>query len=1421
MHEKAPGAQGRGWVWMAGSVILLALAGILLVTFRERDSGAGGGWRLESGSLSLPGGQSLEAVGAPLEPGVYVVRELTVLARGRARLEARPGSRIRLQEAQPVPRVLEGALLVSLEGPTRLGPFLLEDESPAEVLLGPQGIIVTRGRLRAWGRLLTTGARAGNLHSGEGMFTPREEASPMETGPPPLVPAGQVVDASTGRGVAGARVRATAFHGAGGPVASRTSGLGESAAGESPGQAAALDVPAAGTWPPLHREVVQTDESGSFVLPAIEPEDPRLALYLEVTHPSYAPQEAVLPPRTTTDGVWLESRIELRAARTVGVEIVDEDGNALPDLPVKVTPHSERHDLLGESVTFSRTFRLVRADAPRLLHTDESGILQLAASDAPYDFELLHPLLHLYYRDVDAEMIERVRLLLPYEGTFRLSAHAGWVESHVLVDGAGFPVGDSEIEVRLEGMTPRRVRTDSTGRFSIGVLPFSAEESPVGYTHPRVGSLRVLTPEYYQREVEVAFPAVESLVPLSAAPAGRLRLRLTTLRDGAPVPVPADGVRTSLDGWMTQVRRTQEGLVEYRGDPPGPGEIVEVFVPGYLPVVTVVPATGRAQRDVELGSLLLDPGWTQEIRLAGVDPEGLRGAVLTVGLPGRESWAHRLSVEGRTTLKVSGLHRGVYRLGVEGPGMTTFTGDFLIQEAHLSEPLVLPLSWTPVEEVVVAGRVVDLSDPEDFLSLVVESYRILGEEKPLVFPAYPLSPSGRIGSHRRLDGVLGVDVVVVSPRGQIAESAVRRLPGDPPVFFTEDLRFLPRPRAEVTFRVAGLGRVGPPLSVAVDGPTGVEHLARPAVRRRRLVVENLYPGNYTLRWLAAGGGEEAVGFQVPPALSSVLAIDAVRSPAEIEGLEVLVTDSAGTPLEGAHLSPDFPGPRAPDPGVYVVRVRPGESNRFEVSLEEFLTARVEVAPGGVIPTHVPMYRPASFRAELVAPGGELVEGRVRISWEPPTPSPIFYGTPLEVPVHRGQLLVRAVPPLPRRFTLRLGDSDVAIRRDWTFPEGELVEDVGVLRFEETRSLQGTVLLPDGSPGAGATVALVPPGKALRLPFRDGGISEARYSVEADAQGAFEFQGLPIDLFPVPALVARLAGYGDALEEPLDLTRPRHPLVLRPEAGLVIDAGYADGMERPSYGFWLEYSRDPSDPDATLQLGELSPGLPGGSVHRGIEPGRYRVRWGLRSPYEPLPGRFREVDVVPGVESVLRMRIEGDTLRGRARLNGAPVERGWVLITDQPGPQGVTSVGRIVDGEFLVVDPPRALRGYAAVVPEASPQPLQNIPRGEALPVLCRNYRSALRSGRLDLDYEAWNLTIRLRGDFLSRHPGATLHFDGYVAERNSLKRVPREELLETPTVTLFLLEPGLHRIAVRSSRGTLIHARTVDLREDQVVEIRG
>jgi hypothetical protein len=1378
-------------------------------------------------------------VGERIPAGTFTAVGETRLAAGGRNMTLSPRSRIRIGAGGSLEAVLAGKATVEGRDRLRIGAVDVVLLEHSMVVIDPDGFFVARGRIEVGGSILGPGSRFAPGPPIVESAPPEEPPAAEEEAPPPAFTAGRVTDAATGHPLGGAAVLATFFQGP--PVVQVGA---ENAGAERPAIEEALGIDGAAVLPPLHVEESVTDSDGTFELSAFRPEDPRIAVHLQVSHAGYGPETVVLSGRPGVDGRWGEAEVRLRRAALGRVELIGPGGAPLAGAPVRVFAWREGHDFLDAERIIVAGFpsepgggRLLLLEPPRMLFTDDEGGLLLPLSVPAYDLELANTEHHLVHVDEGVEMLGRVTCVLPLEGPLRLAAPASWVESHVLLDQDGFVVPGAEVEVALAGMPPFRARTDGGGWFRAGIWPFPQPGPKLGHALPREGEVIVHSPELYRRGARVAFPSLAEEVVVNGRAAGRIVFRAVTDGPLGPEPVPPEGVETSLDGHL--VHRGAGGRVEIRAVLPLPGTPIDIFVAGFLPRRVFAFASDRVAAEMDLGDVLFEPGWTREVVLDGVSGEDLRGARVLVTPEGY--WPRREARHDAASghALVSGLTRGTYSFAVEGPRIQTVSVAVGIRESDLAEPLVIPVDLLADEEAIVLGRVVEITPIEAMRSSVVERWFLAGAVEPLSFPAYPLGPDGTFGSVRRLLGPAAVDVSIIGPADLAAGGLLARGDG-PPILDAGVVRLGPRTHAEIVFEARGLGRVAPPLRVSLIGEGGDEDLSRLRVRRRKLYADNLAPGKYTLRWRGHGDIEESHDFHVPRGGPLRVTTTAFRSPLDEETIEILVADRFGRPIDGAEIRPPVRerGFEPEEQGILLARVVPRGTTAFEVRAPGFLPAHVEVAAGALVPTKVELLRGVEARALLLDPGGERVDGEVSIAWAPPISSPVRHGEPRTVLVSRGRFEVAGLPPLPLVFTLRLEPGGPVVRGEWTLPEETQPFDLGVLRFEETRKLEGTVYLPDGTPAPGASVAIVPRGAARRFPLSDDPLEAARWTVKSSAQGIFTFDGLPAEL-PAGelALVARFPGLGDAIEDPIDPDLPSHDLVLPLEARLEVDAGYRDSAARrihvpaegeegvglAAFAFRLEYVPGDLGEDADLRpgeaipLGEIDP-APGPRSFGAVYPGRYRVRWGLRRGYAPLPGLWQDALVLPGGTARLTARLEGRTLGGHATLNGVPVERGWVLLTADPG--GGTHVGRIVDGEFTIVDPPDDFRAHAAVIPERTPQPLQNIARGEALPVLLRGYRADARAGRLRVDCVGYDLTIRFGDDFLARHPGAVIEFPHYEWDRNRFRELYAEEPIEGPSLDLRLLAPGIRRLEVRSAKGTLMHTQLVDLRRDETIVIR-
>ncbi len=1252
------------------------------------------------------------------------------------------------------------------------------------------------------------------LTLGRGDESPSRETSSQKLG-------GRVIDALDGQPISDAGVRAVFFHAAQADSMSRGDAASGSAAFER-----ALDLWGAATHPRLGAETTRTVLDGTFTLFPPRAGDVRLAAYVEIDRAGYAPAHAVLLRGAAWDGGPGEVEIRLRRAVTVPVEICDPGGAPLPGVPVRVTAWRAGHAFLdAAAVTTAFDGRVLRRAEPELRFTDSRGSLRVSFTGLPHDFELLHPHFALHERRGSEVILEKITTYLPVEGSLRLETQARWTERHRLLDRDGFAVANAEIRVNLEGMPPLRLRTDTAGGFVVGVTHFVPPGEPLGYHHARPGQLTVLDPGFSKRSMPVVFPVLTTELRIQAHGSQRLRFRAVAAEDPArTLAVEPGGIFTSAD--LTLIEAGPTGVVELVGTLPVPGDILEVVLSGFLPAVQVMPAW-RGPGLVELGDIAFARGLERTVVCTGVSRESLCGATLTVeALPGAVSSfgaRHRYPMGKDRSIKVSGLLVGTFSVAVTGPLLNAFQGVIRVDEATEGEPIELSVELSSEEDVRLTGRVVDLNPVVAAQVEVVERWWIAGSAEPLLFPAYPLGLDGSFGSVRRLSGVRGVHVAVVTPGERGAEAWLERGEGLP-LFAAGELRLRGFPRAEVAFEVEGLGRVLPPARVEIIGERGVESVAHLALRNRRLVAFGLRPGSYALRWIVEGGVEETVGFRVTRQHQVKVSLVAKRLPGVEEGVLLEVLDSKGQPIEGAVAEPRMVEPGIGpaldlDPGIVVARVSPGRLNELSIHAPGRLSAHLRVEPRTEVPGEVTLLAPGGIVADLFDTDLQPFVGRIHVAWEALTPTSITHGSPIVALVHHGKFHATGLPPIPLTFVFRPEGSNVAAFRRLTLSEGGTL-DIGKLLLTETRRLSGRVLLPDGTPALNAVVGLVPRKKAYRWPVHEGGIAHAVYAATVDAQGGqFSFDALPVDFAEDWVLLAHADGFQDAVEDPLTLEPTGHDLVLGFETQLQVKVGFADGLPRQDHGFWLEYVRDPADPESRVVLGEVPHEVRAGYTFHGIEPGIYRVRAGLSQVYLPFPGRMESAVVFPGGVGLISMRLEGWVLQGSVQLNGKSLERGWLLLTDDPT-GGDVCVGRVLGGKLTLLDPPNSIHGYVAVIPERTPQPMQNVPRGEALPVRYRGYRADLRSGRLDVNYESVDLTIQISNEFLVRHQGVVLSLD--YQEWDGTRFVPRaaEEPIEGNTVRLWGLRPGAHRVALRSARDSLILSQTIHLRADHTLDVK-
>ena len=214
-----------------------------------------------------------------------------------------------------------------------------------------------------------------------------------------------VLDAGTGVPIPNARVLVTAYHG--------------------------VDELREAGYPALAQDVVDLGANG-LEIPEIVPENPRALLHLQFDAPGYATEVTVARRRLLLGGSWRlgvssnadraagSGDVLLRRARTRFVRVV-AGGQALPRVPVRVTPTRARHTTIDDAETFvgpRANDRLLTLAEPYIVFTDDSGVLRLEETHGFYFLELLHPRLRLHHTDPETKRETTGRILyhLPAQG---------------------------------------------------------------------------------------------------------------------------------------------------------------------------------------------------------------------------------------------------------------------------------------------------------------------------------------------------------------------------------------------------------------------------------------------------------------------------------------------------------------------------------------------------------------------------------------------------------------------------------------------------------------------------------------------------------------------------------------------------------------------------------------------------------------------------------------------------------------------------------------------------------------------------------------------------------------------------------------------------------------------------------------------
>jgi hypothetical protein len=1413
-------AIGGGFAIAAVAVLLLEKApapGGLL----ELPSAA---WRLVSGRLEAAGGGGQD----------FVAPQAARLESPGASLDLGPGTRLRFREedagldgdgALILPELLDGAFTIDsgvdldLDGVTLR---IQEPEPRARLTLTPQVFAIVEGVVVIDGRILPIGSTHERLSLRE-RFAARSDGEPesapgsIETAPP----SGRIVDARDGAPIASARVRATYSYSADG-------------------------------YPPHPQEGSQsaasTDGAGFFRLEPFRPEDPLLYLHLEIDRDGYLPRVHVIDDAADVEGRRDFVRLELRRGETAPLVLLDPEGRPLPGAALEAS--AGRPDPFPGEDAWDNDQALMR-DRRTIRYTDAAGRLEIGLGGTR--LQLLHPWLHL--RDDEIKDILDAVVLPPSEEKeprrlwrlpFELHSERGEPETCQLLDGDGAPASGLLLEIALEGMPAIRLHAGPEGEFDFAAWPRRFKSvphppPPLSYEHPRAGAITALSPWLWKRRCEVALPALLREFRVDGRLGSRLELRCTGASGGsAPAPLSPEGLHLDADG-LSLVERRPDGTAVFAGALPPPRSALHFSVRGALPAAVEMPDHPLGSAAADLDELRFDRGETLEVALAGAAAAAPH-AVFFIADADAPELRMRYRFDGGGRAAASGLERGGrYLYAVEAPRCRRLEGEIFATAELIESGLRLELEAAEEIDIAVRGQVQNLRQEERHRYRVIERYFPADGAEPLLFASYAMPPDGILGSRRFLKPVRAVEAFVLGPGLEGIQLAKPALP-DPQRIDFGLVRPRTLPHAIFRFQSGKLGFVQPPADATLAAESNRNHdVARLELVEGHLVVINVLPGRHTLRWGEAEGSPEAFEFEMLPQ-EQVLRAVIDRRPLPVEEIEVRLVDAAGKPAAAESIesgagtgrplvaAPDYAGAGLPAAdGRYRIPLRTGAANRIAIRPVDaaLLALTVELAEGIGPPGEIVLERAIEGRGTILDVDQRRLDGEVAVAWEPARAADdgltapelrVLHGSPpLSVRVLGGNLVARGLPPGAHRFTFRLAGSEAQSIIDLDLFRGQRAH-LGVLQLAETRSLRGTVVEPDGRPAARALVALVEPKRARRFPGRALKLGEEAFSARADALGRFEIAGLPLDLSRELALVASLEGWTDAIESPLDLEAAEHPLVLRAPTLLRIEAGYADGEAHPSFRFRLSVV-EAAEPGGEIDLGPLAPTPRGGAVHPGIEPGLYRLRWGLAEPLPWSAERVAEALVAPGAESALGLRILDRFATGDAYFNGERLERGWALIAGDPDDEARFFWGRVLAGRFEV-PLPRVDRAFVSLLPERDPLPRPNFSRGELLPIEYTNFRFDAPRRQLRIDYQAFDLTYTLPRAGPGSHRGYVIEFPHYDWTGRKFDQQLRSEGLEDGVLTLRCIPAGIFALRI-SGPGGWRHLRDLDIRSDTHLRVEG
>ncbi len=399
------------------------------------------------------------------------------------------------------------------------------------------------------------------------------------------------------------------------------------------------------------------------------------------------------------------------------------------------------------------------------------------------------------------------------------------------------------------------------------------------------------------------------------------------------------------------------------------------------------------------------------------------------------------------------------------------------------------------------------------------------------------------------------------------------------------------------------------------------------------------------------------------------------------GIDVLVVDHAGTPIENATVE-------ARGSAGVVLRVKSTTDREGHARLAG-LPPRCRV----LLSAEARGYRPAylgeqaleasPFRITLEP--GAIVAGHVRTPWGDPIVGAALSGPGRATTDDDGRYEFGEVGPGKAKITASAAGFRSSRPLELDLHEGDRREDAD-FTLEAAPGLSGTVLTPDGRPAAGARVTVVPEWELSAL---DSAAAKATASVDSEGHFKLCFEPDSND-----RLVARAPGFGPAVAQAL-LSKQGEELTLTLADPARLVANLPPGLSRDAHLTVVDGSgvgrTMPVAGRARVEVDELAPG-----------DGQAFLAYGAKRPARLVAGQTVEVSLTPG-----------GIIEGRVTAEGLPVSGAFVglgMVGDdmaRPGPGqtftdtrgGFTIEGLAADNYLVFVQSPAGYAERKVTLPE--------------------------------------------------------------------------------------------------------------------------